>query len=321
MRAVVCTAYGSPEVLAVRDVPKPEPRHDEVRIRTIATTAHVGDARIRRADPFAARLVFGLFRPRRDLVLGMELAGTVDTVGAGVSAFAPGDDVMVFCGFGLGGNAEYRCLPVTADDALKHGAVQKHGAVEKHGDAQKHGAVVHKPASLSHEEAAALPAGALTALKNLQKAQLGAGDSILINGASGSLGTYAIQLAKHLGAEVTAVCSGRNRELVEGLGADAVIDYESEDFTRLGARFDVVYDAVALSSRRACRGVLRPGGVHVRNTGLARITREDLQHLADIAGHGMLRPVVDRTFPLEQVVEAHRYVDTGRKRGNVVLTI
>lgn len=303
MKAVVCTAYGSADVLAIRDLPTPEPRHDEVRIRTIATTAHVGDTRIRRADPFAARVVFGLLRPRRNLILGMELSGTVDAVGAGVSAFASGDEVMAFCGFGLGGNADYRCLSVAG------------------GNTEKHGAIVHKPASLSHQEAAALPAGALTALKNLQKARLSAGDSILINGASGSLGTYAVQLAKHLGAAVTAVCSGRNRELIEGLGADAVIDYESEDFTRLDPRFDVVYDAVALSSRRACRGLLRPGGVHVRNTGLARITRADLQYLADLAEQGALRPVIDRSYALDEVADAHRYVDTGRKRGNVVLTM
>ena len=302
VKAVVCTAYGAPEVLSVRDVPMPEPRHDEVRIRTIATTAHVGDTRIRRADPFAARFAFGLFRPRPGLVLGLELAGVVDAVGSAVTTFVVGDEVMAFCGFGFGGNAEYRCLPVAA------------------GNAQRLGAIVHKPASLSFEEAAAFPAGALTAHKNLQKARLRAGQSILINGASGSLGTYAIQNAKHLGTEVTAVCSSRNRELVEDLGADAVIDYQSEDFTRLGPRFDVVYDAVALSSRRACRGLLRPGGVHVRNTGLSTITRDDLQRLADLAATGVLRPVIDRTFSLEQVVEAHRYVDTGRKRGNVVLT-
>jgi len=303
MKAVVCTAYGPPEVLVVRDVPDPEPRPDEVRIRVLATTAHVGDARIRRADPIAARFAFGLFRPRRDLILGLELSGVVDVAGAGVTAFAPGDEVMAFCGFGFGGNAEYRCLPAVAANTRSSGAI------------------VRRPASLSLEEAAALPAGALTALKNLQKARLGAGQKILINGASGSLGTYAIQLAKHLGADVTAVCSGRNRELVQGLGADAVIDYEAEDFTRLGPRFDVVYDAVGLSSRRACRALLRPGGVHVRNTGMPRITREDLQHLADLADEGVLRPVIDRSFPLEQVVEAHRYVDTGRKRGNVLLTV
>lgn len=303
MRAVICTAYGAPEVLAIREVPMPEPRAGEVRIRTVATTAHVGDARIRRADPFAARLAFGLFRPRRDLVLGLELAGVVDAVGTGVSAFAPGDEVMAFCGFGLGGNAGYRCLPA---DSL---------------DPQKHGAIARKPSSMSFEEAAALPTGAMTALKNLQKAGLGPGHRILINGASGSLGTYAIQLAKHVGAEVTAVCSARNRDLVESLGSDAVVDYGTEDFTRLGPRFDVVYDAVMASSPRACRGLLRPGGMHVRNAGLARITSGDLQHVADLAGRGALRPVVDRVLPFDEVVEAHRYVDTGRKRGHVVLTV
>lgn len=303
MRAVICTAYGAPEVLAIREVPMPEPRAGEVRIRTVATTAHVGDARIRRADPFAARLAFGLFRPRHDLILGLELAGVVDAVGTGVSAFAPGDEVMAFCGFGLGGNAGYRCLPADSRDP------------------QKHGAIVRKPSSMSFEEAAALPTGAMTALKNLQKAGLGAGHRILINGASGSLGTSAIQLAKHLSAEVTAVCSARNRDLVESLGADAVVDYGTEDFTRLGPRFDVVYDAVMASSAGACRGLLRPGGVHVRNAGLARITSDDLQHVADLADRGVLRPVVDRVLPLDEVVEAHRYVDTGRKRGHVVLTV
>ena len=302
MRAVICTAYGAPEVLAIREVPMPEPRAGEVRIRTVATTAHVGDARIRRADPFAARLAFGLFRPRHDLILGLELAGVVDAVGTGVSAFAPGDEVMAFCGFGLGGNAGYRCLPADSRDP------------------QKHGAIVRKPSSMSFEEAAALPTGAMTALKNLQ-AGLGAGHRILINGASGSLGTSAIQLAKHLGAEVTAVCSARNRDLVESLGADAVVDYGTEDFTRLGPRFDVVYDAVMTSSARACRGLLRPGGVHVRNARLARITSDDLQHVADLADRGVLRPIVDRVLPLDEVVEAHRYVDTGRKRGHVVLTV
>lgn len=303
VRAVTWSTYGSPEVLVVRDLPVPEPRHGEVRIRTVASTAHVGDTRIRRADPFAARLAFGLFRPRRDLILGLELAGTVDAVGPGVSTFAPGDDVLAFCGFGLGGNAEYRCLPAESSDP------------------QKHGAIVRKPASLSFVEAAALPTGALTALQNLQKAGLSPGHRILINGASGSLGTSAIQLAKHLGAEVTAVCSARNRDLVERLGADAVVDYEAEDFTRLGPRFDVVYDAVMTLSPRTCRGLLRPGGVHVRNAGLARITNGDLRHIAELADQGAMRPVIDRILPLDEVVEAHRYVETGRKRGHVVLTV
>lgn len=303
MRAVVCPAYGAPDVLEIRDVPIPEPRAGEVRIRVIATTAHVGDARIRRADPFAARLKYGLLRPHPGLILGLELAGVVDAVGGGVSTFAPGDEVMAFCGFDLGGNAEYRCLSVAG------------------GNAEKSGAVVRKPGSFGFDEAAALPTGAVTALKNLQKARLGAGQSILINGASGSLGTYAIQLAKHLGAEVTAVCSGRNRELVEGLGADAVIDYTTQDFTRLGPRFDVVYDAVGLSTPRTSRGLLRPGGTLVRNRGLGRITHENVGDVAALADEGVLRPVIDRVLPLDDVAEAHRYVDTARKRGSVVLTL
>lgn len=299
----MCASYGAPEVLEVRDVPKPKPRAGEVRIRVVATTAHVGDARIRRADPFLACLKFGLLRPRRNLILGMELSGVVDAVGPGATTFAPGDEVMAFCGFDLGGNAHYRCLSVTGDNA------------------EKTGAVMRKPASLSFEEAAALPTGAVTALKNLQKARLGAGQSILINGASGSLGTYAVQLAKHLGAEVTAVCSGRNRQLVEGLGADAVVDYTTRDFTRLGRRFDVVYDAVGLSTPRACRGLLRPGGRHVRNRGLGRIVHADLERVAALVDDGALRPVIDRVLPLDDVVEAHRYVDSGRKRGSVVLAL
>lgn len=234
MRAVVCTEYGAPEVLQLREIPRPKPRDDEVLVRVSATTAHVGDGRIRRADPFAARLVFGLFRPRRDLVLGMELSGTIAAVGGGVTQFAVGDEVMAFCGFGLAANAEYRALPAAATNA------------------QKYGLIVRKPSSLSFEEAAALPAGALTALKNLQRAKLRSGQRILINGASGSLGTYAIQLAKHFGAEVTAVCSGANHELVRSLGADAVIDYTEEDFTRAKAEYDVVYDAVMTSTPAKC---------------------------------------------------------------------
>lgn len=296
-------AYGAPDVLEIRDLPKPEPKPGEVRIRVVATTAHVGDARIRRADPFVARVKFGLVRPRRDLVLGLELSGVVDAVGPGAGTFAPGDEVMAFCGFDLGGNAEYRCLKVAA------------------GNAEKYGAVVSKPESLSFEEAAALPTGAMTALRNLRKAGLRAGQSILINGASGSLGTYAVQLAKDLGAHVTAVCSARNRELVEALGADEVIDYRHEDFTRLGSRFDVVYDAVGLSTPRECRRLLRPGGVHVRNRGVGALTLDDLEHVAGLAANGVLRPVVDRVVPLERVAEAHGYVDTGRKRGSVVLAL
>jgi len=303
MRAVVCTAYGDPDVLQMRDLARPSPRAGEVLVRVAATTAHVGDARIRRADPFAARFAFGLLHPRRDLVLGMELSGTVAAVGDGAAGFTVGDDVMAFCGFRLGAYAEFRALPVTARDSAKHGVL------------------AHKPASLSFAEAAALPAGGLTALKNLQKAGLRQGQRVLINGASGSLGTFAVQLAKLLGAEVTAVCSGANRELVLGLGADEVIDYTREDVARRPARFDVVYDAVMSLPGGARRRLVHPGGVVVRNSGLGRITESDLRMLGRLADEGVLRPVIDSVHPLENAMDAHRRVDTGRKRGNVVLAV
>ncbi|WP_211228380.1 NAD(P)-dependent alcohol dehydrogenase [Glycomyces tenuis] len=302
MRAVVCTGYGSPEVLQVREVAKPRPRPDEILIRVVAATAHVGDTRIRRADPFPARFVFGLFRPKRNLVLGMELSGVVETAGDAVTDFAEGDEVMAFTGFGLGGNAEFRALPALSRNAGRHGLV------------------VRKPPALSHAEAAAVPAGGLTALQNLRKAGLRGGERLLVNGASGSLGTYAVQLAEHLGAEVTAVCSAANRELVLSLGADRVVDYAAEDFTRAGAH-DVVYDAVMTSSAAKCRRILRPGGRFVNNNRLPKLERSDLLELADLIEGGALRPVIDRAYAMSDVVEAHRYVDTGRKKGNVVITV
>jgi len=233
----------------------------------------------------------------------MELSGTVAAVGDGVAHFTEGDDVMAFCGFDLGANAEFRALPATTTNAAKHGALAR------------------KPGSLSFDEAAALPAGGLTALKNLQKAGLRQGQRVLINGASGSLGTFAVQLAKHRGAEVTAVCSGANRELVMGLGADEVIDYTREDVTRIAAEFDVVYDAVMTLPRATRQSLVRSGGIVVRNSGLGRITESDLRMLGRLADEGALRPVIDSVHPLEDAAVAHRRVDTGRKRGNVVLTV
>lgn len=303
MRAVVCTDYGEPEVLRVRVLPIPEPAAGEVRIRVRATTAHVGDGRLRRADPFMVRFGFGLMRPRRNLVLGLEVSGTIDALGPGVTEFAIGDEVFAFCGFRFGGNAEFCCVSVSG---AKPGT---------------RGAVARKPAELSFAEAAALPSGAMTAAKNLERAGLQGDHRILINGASGSLGTHAIQLSKHLGANVTAVCSGANVELVRSLGADEVVDYTTQDFTSLGARFDVVYDAVTASSPRRCRGLLRPGGVHVRNRGLSPIVRDDLRRVAALAAKGVLRPFVDRIYPMDEVVDAHRLLDTGRKRGSVVLAV
>ena len=305
MKAVICTKYGPPEVLQLRDVPKPAPADDEVLIKVIATTAHIGDTRIRRADPFLVRLVFGLFKPRKNLIPGLELSGEIESVGSRVEKFQPGDRVFALAGFGLGAYAEYRCLPAKA----------------KAGTYQKKGLVVPKPENISFEEAAAVPAGGLTALKNLQKADISQGQSILINGASGSLGTYAIQLAKHFGAEVTAVCSAKNFDLVQSLGADSVIDYTTKDFTEVDERYDIVYDAVMKSKRSRCRKILRKDGIFLNNNRTPKIETDDLLFLKELIENGQLKPVIDRIYSLDEIVEAHRYVDTERKRGNVVIRI
>ena len=197
MKTVVCTKYGTPEVLQLKEIEKPKPKDNEVLIKVYATTAHIGDTRIRRAYPFLARLVFGLFNPKKNLILGMEISGEVESVGKNVNSFKKGDKVFALTGFDLGGYAEYKCLP----EKSKEKTIEKKGLVTP------------KPENLSYNEAAAIPAGGLTALKNLQKAKIREGQKILINGASGSLGTFAIQLAKYYGAEVTAVCSSENFEL------------------------------------------------------------------------------------------------------------
>lgn len=305
MKAIICTKYGPPEVLKIKEVEKLIPKDNEVLIKIFATTAHIGDTRIRRVDPFLVRLIFGLFQPKKNLILGLEISGVVEDVGKNVKSFRKGDEVFALTGFGLGGYAEYRCLPEKAKD----------GALERKG------LVAIKPENLSLDEAAAIPAGGLTALKNLQKANIRKGQSILINGASGSLGTYAIQLARYYGAEVTAVCSEKNFDLVKSLGADYVIDYTKEDFTKIQNRYDIVYDAVMKSKASKCKNILKSNGVFLNNSHLPKIKQEDLLFLKDLIEKQKLKPVIDRTYDFNQVVEAHRYVDTGRKRGNVVIKI
>ena len=305
MKAVTFTRYGPPEVLQLVELPRPVPKPHEVLIRIHATSAHIGDTRIRKADPFLARLVFGLFRPRKNLVPGMEVAGVIEEVGADVQGFKPGDEVFAFTGFGLGGYAEYICLPEKV----------------KPGSHDKKGLLALKPVNLSFEEAAVVPAGAMTALKNLQKAKIGEGQHMLINGASGSLGTYAIQLAKHYEASVTAVCSGRNFELVRSLGADHTIDYTKTDFTKGKEKYDIIYDAVMKSRRSACKGILKSNGIFLNNNGLPKIKAKDLLFLKGLIEQEQLRPIIDRSYSLEEVVAAHRYVDQGHKRGNVVLSV
>jgi len=239
MKAIIYKKYGAPEVLTMAEVEKPTPKDNEVLVKIYATTAHVGDTRIRKADPFFVRFVYGLFKPKKNLILGMEISGEIETVGINVKSFKKGDKVFAFTGFNLGGYAEYRCLP------------------EKSKSFFRNGLLTLKPENLSFHEATTVPAGGLTALKNLQKANISKGQKILINGASGSLGTFAIQLAKYYEAEVTAVCSGKNFEFVKSIGADKVIDYTKEDFTKIDEKYDIVYDAVVKSKRADCKKILK----------------------------------------------------------------
>jgi NADPH:quinone reductase-like Zn-dependent oxidoreductase len=310
MRAVVCPKYGPPDVLEVTELVRPDPRDDEVRIKIHATTAHVGDTRIRAfrvpaAAWLPARIMLGFTRPRRS-VLGMELAGVIDVVGEDVQRLAVGDEVMASPGFAFGAYAEYICLPEDGRDG-------------------KRGVVAHKPASLDFGEAAPLTGGGLTALLVLRKADIQPGHKVLIYGASGSVGTYAVQLARHhFGADVTAVCSTANLDLVRSLGADTVIDYTCEDFTEQGESYDVVFDAVDKLQRSHARKALAEGGTYLNvdssSNGL-KLRVEDLELLGELADAGKLRTVVDRRYPLEQIVEAHRYVDQGHKKGNVIVTV
>jgi NADPH:quinone reductase-like Zn-dependent oxidoreductase len=304
MKTVICTRYGPPEVLKFTEIERPIPKDDEVLIRVRATTVHIGDTRIRRANPFFVRLLFGLNRPKKAPVLGMELSGEVASVGKKVTEFRKRDEVFAFAGFGFGAYAEYICLP----------------GIPLVGKIEKMGLVAKKPKNLTFGEAAAIPSGALTTLKVFQKVKMEKDDKILINGASGSLGTYAIQMANSKGMEVTGVCSGRNEELVLSLGAVNVIDYTKEDFTKGKEKYDIIFDAVGKTSRRKCSTILKKGGSFLTTNGLGKIEPGDLNILKEMIEGGRLKPVIDRTYRFEDIVEAHRYVDKGHKRGNVVIS-
>ena len=302
MRAVVCTRYGPPEVLQLKDLPKPIPRNSEVCIKIFATTVTASDCIVRAfIVPLRLKLpmgaLLGFTRPRNP-ILGLVLAGEVESVGQDVTHFKPGSQVYAFTAFRFGAYAEYKCLPEKAVLALK-------------------------PSNVTYEEAAAIPYGGLLALYFLKKANIQRRQRVLIYGASGAIGTSAVQLAKYFGAEVTGVCSTANLSLVKSLGADAVIDYTKDDFTQNEARYDLIFNAVGKrKARLQAEGSLTPDGRHITvDDATPRLRPEDLVFLTELVEAGRLRPVIDRRYPLEQIVDAHRYVDQGHKKGNVVIAV
>ena len=327
MKAVIWTGYGPPEVLELREVEKPSPKDNEILVRIYTTTVTAGDCETRRLDfPFylglPMRLWVGLLKPKENTIMGTELAGVVEAMGKDVQKFQVGDQVFGAAGTNFGANAEYICLPEFPDDM--------------------EGGVALKPTNMTFEEAVTVPFGGRDALHFLRKGKIQSGQKILINGAGGSIGTFAIQLAKHFGVEVTAVDSTAKLDTLLALGADHVIDYTKEDFTGNGVVYDVIFDVVGtISFSRSKNSIAQEGTYLLANPIRGQLLRgpwnrmtsnhqvimetasgtvEDLVDLRRLIEDGKLTTVIDRTYPLEQIVDAHRYVETGQKLGNVVIT-
>jgi len=317
MRAAVYRRYGPPEVVQIENVGKPVPKDNEILVRVCATTVCTADWRFRKADPFPIRLMNGFWRPSKTTILGMELAGTIESVGKSATRFAVGDAIFGLTGFDMGAHAEYVCLPENA-------------------------VMARKPDNLGLDESAAILFGGVTALHFL-KGRIQPGQKVLVYGASGSVGTCAVQLAKHSGAQVTGVCSTANLELVKSLGADEVVDYTRKDFAVAGRVYDMVFDAVGKSGFRRSMKCLKRGGCYIQAgfapswnvgaalssltgaakmvSGVAKPTAEDAVFLRDLVEAGKFRPVIDRRYSLDQIVEAHRYAEAGHKRGNVLVVV
>jgi NADPH:quinone reductase-like Zn-dependent oxidoreductase len=327
MKAVVWTRYGPPEVLQLQQVEKPAPKDNEVLIRIFATTVTAGDCELRSLKlpiyiSLPIRIWIGFRKPRSNTIPGTELAGEIEAVGKHVKLFKPGDQVFGSAGMGFGANAEYICLP------------EQPGEME--------GGVAIKPANMTYEEAATVPFGGRDALHFLRLGNIKSGQRILINGAGGSIGTYAVQLAKYFGAEVTAVDSTAKLEMLRSIGADQVINYTQEDFAQRGEIYDVIFDVVGkISLSRSRKSLKQNGSYLLANPGSQLVqalwtrmttnrqviletasgTIEDLNFLRGLIEEGKIRTVIDRSYPLDQIVEAHRYVETGQKKGNVVITV